>query len=85
MKRRNFLKNSLLATGFPYDRQSSRHNNIPEVAAFIKSAQGVRRPGCAALDMAYVAAGRLDGYWEFSMPFIFDKKNGLKTEPDEMM
>ena len=61
------LKNSLLATGFPYDRQSSRHNNIPEVAAFIKSAQGVRRPGCAALDMAYVAAGRLDGYWEFKL------------------
>lgn len=84
------LKNSLLATGFPYDRQSSRHNNITEVAAFIKYAQGVRRPGCAALDMSYVAAGRLDGYWEFKLyvwdmaaaRLIVEEAGGKFSQPD---
>jgi myo-inositol-1(or 4)-monophosphatase len=65
------LKQSLLATGFPYDRHTSEENNIGEMGAFIRSAQGVRRPGCAALDMVYVAAGRLDGYWELKI-FIWD-------------
>ncbi len=65
------LNQCLLATGFPYDRQTSSHNNILEVNAFLKAAQGVRRPGCAALDMAYVAAGRLDGYWEYKL-FVWD-------------
>ena len=61
------LVNSLLATGFPYDRQTSDENNIRQTAAFLQVAQGIRRPGSAALDMAYVAAGRLDGYWEFKL------------------
>ena len=61
------LVSSLLATGFPYDRQTSEDNNVRQAAAFIKAAQGIRRPGSAALDMAYVAAGRLDGYWEFKL------------------
>ena len=65
------LKQSLLATGFPYDRHTSEQNNIKETGAFLRSAQGVRRPGCAALDMVYVAAGRLDGYWELKL-FIWD-------------
>jgi myo-inositol-1(or 4)-monophosphatase len=65
------LTQSLLATGFPYDRHTSDQNNIKETGAFIRSAQGVRRPGCAALDMVYVAAGRLDGYWELKL-FIWD-------------
>ncbi|MFP4320974.1 MAG: inositol monophosphatase family protein, partial [Anaerolineales bacterium] len=58
------LKGALLATGFPYDRHHSAENNLPEFNAFLKRAQGVRRMGSAALDLAYVAAGRLDGYWE---------------------
>lgn len=61
------LVSSLLATGFPYDRQTSDDNNVRQVAAFLRAAQGIRRPGSAALDMAYVAAGRLDGYWEFKL------------------
>jgi myo-inositol-1(or 4)-monophosphatase len=61
------LLSSLLTTGFPYDRHDSELNNLAQFSAFIKRAQGVRRPGVAALDMAYVAAGRLDGYWEYKL------------------
>ena len=61
------LLSSLLATGFPYDRHNSELDNVAQLGAFLKKAQGVRRPGAAALDMAYVAAGRLDGYWEYKL------------------
>ena len=61
------LISSLMATGFPYDRQTSATNNVQQTAAMLQVAQGIRRPGAAALDMAYVAAGRLDGYWEFKL------------------
>lgn len=61
------LLDSLLATGFPYDSHSSTHDNLAQFGAFVKRAQGVRRAGAASLDLAYVAAGRLDGYWEFKL------------------
>ncbi len=57
------LLHSILATGFPYDR-----TRMPTVLAqwgrFILATQAVRRDGSAALDLAYVAAGRFDGFWE---------------------
>ncbi len=58
------LQQALLATGFPYDRRRNDDNNHREFAALNLASQGVRRPGSAALDLAYVASGRLDGYWE---------------------
>ncbi|MFM7085860.1 MAG: inositol monophosphatase family protein [Cyanobium sp.] len=58
------LAESLLATGFAYDRHSRLDNNYAEFAWFTHRSRGVRRPGAAAVDLAYVAAGRLDGYWE---------------------
>ena len=58
------LPKSLLATGFAYDRCSRLDNNYAEFAWFTHRTRGVRRAGSAALDLAYVAAGRLDGYWE---------------------
>ncbi len=61
------LGRSLLATGFPYDRHTSKLNNAAQAEAFLKTAQGVRRPGSAALDVCYVACGRLDGYWEYKL------------------
>ncbi len=61
------LVSSLLATGFPYDRHHSDHDNIAQARAFLKQVQGLRRAGAAALDLAYVAAGRLDGYWEYKL------------------
>lgn len=58
------LSCALLATGFAYDRKKSPETNYTEFAYFTQLTHGVRRGGSAALDLAYVAAGRLDGYWE---------------------
>lgn len=55
---------SLVATGFPYDRAQHADSNHAEHDALSLVTQGVRRPGAAALDLAWTAAGRLDGYWE---------------------
>ncbi|NJL94359.1 MAG: inositol monophosphatase [Anaerolineae bacterium] len=61
------LVDSLVVTGFPYDRRTSPENNLKAFNAMLLRAQGVRRIGSAALDLAYVAAGRLDGYWEMKL------------------
>jgi myo-inositol-1(or 4)-monophosphatase len=61
------LQRSLLVTGFPYDTWSTPRNNLEYYGRFAKLTQGVRRLGSAALDLSYVAAGRLDGYWELSL------------------
>ena len=59
------LQQGLLSTGFPYNRtEEGVDDNTDAVKLFIKRAQGLRRGGSAALDMAYVACGRLDGHWE---------------------
>ncbi len=58
------LPGSLLATGFPYSRATNPDNNLAEFGYFMPRCQGVRRAGSAALDLAWVAAGHLDGYWE---------------------
>lgn len=58
------LNESLLATGFAYDRRENPDNNYAEFCHFTHITQGVRRAGAASLDLAYVACGRLDGYWE---------------------
>ncbi|HDZ24312.1 MAG TPA: inositol monophosphatase [Desulfobacteraceae bacterium] len=55
---------SLLATGFPYDIQDDADGVLELFGRFLKKAQGVRRPGSAALDLCYVACGRIDGFWE---------------------
>ena len=60
----NALERSLLATGFAYDRRNEKRHNYAEFCYMTNLCQGVRRGGSAALDLAYVAAGRLDGYWE---------------------
>jgi myo-inositol-1(or 4)-monophosphatase len=58
------LGTALLASGFPYDRQVNPDNNLDLWEAFMLRCQGVRRYGAAALDLAWVAAGRIDGFWE---------------------
>jgi len=65
--RAHTLDHSLLATGFPYDIAGSSVNNIAHFQRIAPRCHGVRRPGAAALDMAYVAAGRLDGFWELKL------------------
>ena len=58
------LDQSLLVTGFPYDIRTHPENNLDLFNRFMLLSQGVRRLGSAALDLCYVAAGRLDGFWE---------------------
>ncbi|WP_114992834.1 inositol monophosphatase family protein [Synechococcus sp. UW179A] len=58
------LEDSLLVTGFAYDRRERSDNNYAEFCRLTHKTRGVRRGGAAAVDLAYVAAGRLDGYWE---------------------
>ena len=58
------LGSSLLVTGFAYDRHTRLDNNYAEFAWFTHRSRGVRRGGAAAVDLAFVADGRLDGYWE---------------------
>ena len=58
------LRGSLLATGFPYDSATDRENNFANFIKFQTRCRGIRRPGAASLDLAYVAAGRIDGFWE---------------------
>jgi myo-inositol-1(or 4)-monophosphatase len=55
---------ALLATGFPYDRQTSRVNNFDAFVAIKKQVQAVRRCGSAAIDLCFVGDGTYDGYWE---------------------
>lgn len=61
------LSQSLLATGFPYDIHNRAGRVIETLEAVLSRVQGVRRAGAAALDLAYVACGRLDGFWEIRL------------------
>lgn len=58
------LVDAVITSGFPYDKHTNPDNNLKEWAAFLTQIRGERRFGSAALDLCYVAAGRLDGYWE---------------------
>lgn len=82
------LDESLLATGFPYDiRETGK--NLPEYAAFSLRSRGVRRLGSAVLYLAWVAAGRFDGYWELSVgpwdvaagSLLVEEAGGRVTDP----
>jgi myo-inositol-1(or 4)-monophosphatase len=61
------LDRALLATGFPYDRRERRNFYFTFWEAFMMRTQGVRRTGSAALDLCYVACGRVDAFWEFGL------------------
>jgi len=68
MDRKKELDGALIGTGFPYrenDRWMEQYLN--QFRAVMQVASDCRRPGSAALDLSYVAAGRLDGFWEFGL------------------
>ena len=67
VSQRDRLDDALLATGFAYDVRTNPRNNLREWAHMAVRARGLRRAGAAALDLAYVAAGRLDGFWEYRL------------------
>ena len=58
------LEDSLLATGFPYDRRTNPNNNFDAFVAIKQKAQAIRRCGAAAIDLCLVADGTYEGYWE---------------------
>lgn len=62
------LSQAILATGFFYDRGSNMRDTLRNIERFfMANVRGVRRLGAAAIDLAYVAAGRFTGFWEFSL------------------
>jgi myo-inositol-1(or 4)-monophosphatase len=62
------LEGSLIGTGFPYRANRQWLDAYMEMLKLMmQQTAGVRRPGSAALDLAYVAAGRLDGFWELGL------------------
>ncbi|RNC29099.1 MAG: Inositol-1-monophosphatase [Candidatus Dichloromethanomonas elyunquensis] len=74
--RKNNLNQCLLATGFPYDQAINKDNNINYFSHFVPKARGIRRLGSAAYDLANVAAGIFDGYWELNLS-IWDVAAGI--------
>jgi myo-inositol-1(or 4)-monophosphatase len=61
------LADAVLATGFAYDIENLADDNLEQVITISKRARGIRRLGSAAMDLAWVAAGRLDGFWEIHL------------------
>ena len=61
------LERTILATGFPYDRRKHADFYLAFFKAFMLRTQGLRRAGSAALDLCFVAAGRVDGFWEWNL------------------
>ncbi len=61
------LDEALLATGFPHDRREHPDFYVDLFRDFIRTARDIRRFGSAALDLCYVASGRFDGFWEWSL------------------
>jgi myo-inositol-1(or 4)-monophosphatase len=56
-----------LATGFPYEKYDRVDDYLPVLRRMMTESRGVRRLGSAALDLAYVACGRFDGYYEYNL------------------
>ncbi|MFZ0468725.1 MAG: inositol-1-monophosphatase [Thiogranum sp.] len=67
VSKQTVLEGALLGTGFPYKDQQHLGTYLEMFKALIADSAGIRRPGSAALDLAYVAAGRFDGFWEFGL------------------
>ncbi len=61
------LQRAVISTGFPYDKATNPDNNLDRVTLVLPRIRGLRRLGSAAMDLCYVAAGWLDGYWELNL------------------
>ena len=67
VSRRTRLAEALIGTGFPFRQFDHIDAYLAILRELVQKTEGVRRPGAASLDLAYVAAGRLDGFWEFGL------------------
>jgi myo-inositol-1(or 4)-monophosphatase len=84
------LDESLLSTGYPYDIREVRDNNLAEHSAFMMRCRSVREMGSAAINLALVAAGRLDAFWELKLGpwdvaagcLMVEEAGGRVTNPD---
>lgn len=84
------LSSALLGTGFPYRKMERLPSYLKSFEALIPQVSGIRRGGSAALDLAYVAAGRLEGYWEFDLAIwdlaagalLVQEAGGLVSDPE---
>jgi myo-inositol-1(or 4)-monophosphatase len=82
------LQDALVATGFAYRRATLADNNLAEFGAIMPRVQGVRRAGAAILDLALLATGRLDAYWEMHLQpwdwaagwLLVEEAGGLVTD-----
>lgn len=73
---RDKLSDCVLGTGFACVRQNLEHNNLPYFAKVVPIVRGIRRYGSAAIDLSYVACGRMDGFWELNLK-IYDIAAGM--------
>jgi len=83
------LDKALLGTGFPYREFSQVDGYLGILRELMRQSSGIRRPGAASLDLAYVACGRLDGFWEFGLSpwdiaggvLLITEAGGLVADP----
>ncbi len=88
VSRTSEMVDAMLVTGFSTDQENRAKKNLKNFSLFLENAQSVRRLGSAALDMAYVAAGWLDGYWEIGIhpwdiaagTLLVEEAGGLVTD-----
>ena len=82
------LNESLLATGFPYYHTEKKENYLEIIRIFLEQTHGIRRLGSAAIDLAYVACGRMEGFFEYNLKpwdvaggaFILQQAGGKVTD-----
>lgn len=82
------LQESLLATGFPYYHTDKKEHYLEIIKVFLEKTHGIRRLGSAAIDLAYVACGRLEGFFEYNLKpwdvaggaFIVQQAGGTVTD-----
>lgn len=84
------LDHALLATGFPVRNPALLGSYLPTLAALLPQVAGIRRAGAASLDLAFVACGRVDGFWEYGLQpwdiaagaLLVQEAGGMVTEPN---
>lgn len=84
------LNDALLGTGFPFRELANLDRWIDGFRIFLTRSHGIRRAGSAALDLAYVACGRLDGFWEYGLSpwdmaagvILISEAGGLVSDPE---
>lgn len=84
------LEGALIGTGFPFHENANIDRYMIGLKALMQTTAGVRRAGAASLDLAYVACGRLDGFWEYGLKewdmaagaLLILEAGGLVSEPD---